>query len=189
MKTALICIDYINEIVSQGGKLSGKGYYDFVSKYETLDRVARAQRHFRSEGSVIIHVGLGFSANYAEHPTQSLLLGKAREFKALQLGTWGTEFNTKVAPVDGDSILTKHRISAFYHTALDTILHVQGVQQVYLAGVATDLAVQSAARDAHDRDYVITVLADCCAAANEEDHESSLRTLQKIATVRSLADL
>jgi nicotinamidase-related amidase len=189
MKAALICIDYINEIVSQAGKLSGKGYYNFVSTHDTLNHLARAQRHFRSEGSLVIHVGLGFSANYLEHPAGSLLLGKAKEFKALQLGAWGTEFHNTVAPLEGDSVLTKHRISAFYNTALDTILRTQDIRHLYLAGVATDLAVQSAARDAHDRDYVITILADCCAAASDEDHKSSLATLQKIAAVKSLADL
>ena len=189
MKTALICIDYINEMVSQAGKLSGKGYYNFVSAHDTLSRLAEAQRHFRSEDNLVIHVRLGFSANYIEHPSQSVLIGKAKEFNALQLGTWGTEFADKVAPLNDDSVLTKHRISAFYNTPLDTVLRVQGVGHVFLAGVATDLAVQSAARDAHDRDYVITVMADCCAAANEEDHESSLKTLQKIAAVKNLADL
>jgi nicotinamidase-related amidase len=189
MKTALICIDYVNEMVSQSGKLSGKGYYNFVNEHSTLSRVAEAQRRFRSEDNLVIHVRLGFSANYVEHPTKSLLVGKAKEFKALEIGTWGTEFADKVAPLDDDIVLIKHRISAFYGTSLDTILRVQGIQQIYLAGVATDLAVQSAARDAHDRDYEAIIIADCCAAANEDDHESSLKFLQKIATVKLLAEL
>jgi len=189
MKTALICIDYINEMVNEAGKLSGKGYYNFVSTHDTLSHLAEAQRRFRSEDNLVIHVRLGFSANYVEHPSQSVLIGKAKEFKALQLGTWATEFDAQVAPIGDDIVLTKHRISAFYNTPLDTILRAQNVEHIYLAGVATDLAVQSAARDAHDRDYIITILADCCAAANEEDHESSLKCLQKIASVKHLAEL
>ncbi|SRR5258706_5617632 len=189
MKSALVCIDYINEIVSQEGKLAGKGYYEFVRTYDTLRRVAEAQSRFRSEGNLVAHVRLGFSSTYIEHSDRSLLLGKAREFGVLQLGKWGTEFPVEVAPAASDVVLTKHRISAFFGTSLDTILRVQDVEQIYLAGVATDLAVQSAARDAHDRDYRVTVLADCCAAANVADHESSLAVLRKIGTVKSLSEL
>lgn len=189
MKSALICIDFINEIVSQEGKLAGKGYHDFVRAHDTLSRVAKAQRHFRAAGELVVHVRLAFSLNYAEHSDRSVLLGKAREFGILQVGKWGTEFPANVAPLESDVILTKHRISAFFGTSLDAILRARGIEQVYIAGVATDLAVQSAARDAHDRDYGVTVLSDCCAATSDTDHDSSLTTLRKIASVSILSEL
>src|SRR3989442_1695665 len=182
MKNALVCIDYINEIVHPNGKLAGKGYARFVDDHATFDRLREAQDRFRSRGDMVLHVRVGFSKNYDEHPAQSVLLGKAKQFEALQLGTWGTEFAEKVAPHSEEVVINKHRISAFHNTALDTILRVQRVDNVYLAGVATDLAVQSAARDAHDRDYLVTVLGDACAAANEEDHNTSLKLLEKIAS-------
>jgi nicotinamidase-related amidase len=186
MKKALVCIDLINEIVSETGKLSSKGYYQFVKSHETLSHVAEAQRLFRAGGDLVIHVRLGFSANYAEHSHLSPLLGKAREFKALQIGTWATEFPEKIAPLSDDVVVTKNRISAFYNTSLDTILRAQGVREIHIAGVATDLAVQSAARDSHDRDYATTVLSDCCAAATDEDHDSSLNLMQKFCAVTRL---
>ena len=46
--------------------------------------------------------------------------------------------------------------------------------EILLAGCATDLAINSTARDAHDRDYIVKVLSSCCIAANNEDHNSSL---------------
>ena len=63
------------------------------------------------------------------------------------------------------------------------------IDEVYLCGVSTDLVVQSAARDAHDRDYKVTILKDCCAAANDEDHNSSLSTLEKIAIVENSTEV
>ena len=189
MKSALVCIDFINEIVSQEGKLAAKGYYDFVHRHDTLSAVAQAQRRFRSEGNLVVHVRLGFSSTYAEHSDCSVLLGKAREFGILQLGKWATDFPATVAPLESDVVLNKHRISAFFGTSLDLILRVGDVEQIYIAGVATDLAVQSAARDAHDRDYGVTVLADCCAAATDADHESSLTVLRKLSSVKALSEL
>jgi nicotinamidase-related amidase len=43
--------------------------------------------------------------------------------------------------------------------------------------------VQAAARDAHDRDFDVTVVSDACAAATDEDHATSLSVLSKIAKV------
>jgi len=55
--------------------------------------------------------------------------------------------------------------------------------------VVTDLAVQSAVRDAHGRDYMVYVLRDCCAAASDDDHERTLQLLSKVASIESLDSL
>ncbi len=188
-RTALILIDFVNEIVAEEGKLAGKGYAAFVERHETLDRVSDLLKAGRSRGMYIVHVRVGFTSGYPEHPEASPLFGAAKKFGALQFGTWGTEFHTKVVPLKDETVIAKHRVSAFYATPLDLILRSQGIHKVVLVGVATDLAVQSAARDAHDRDYAVTVVADCCAAADDDDHNHALRQLKKIATVTPLDEL
>lgn len=187
--TGLIIVDLINEIIDPKGKLAGKGYAAFVDKHATLENVCKLLSFAREHGFLIIHVRVGFSATYAEHPEMSPLFGTAKKYGALQVGTWATEFHPKALPLPNESVLAKHRVSAFHGTALDLILRTNGIRELLICGVATDLAVQSAARDAHDRDYVVRVVADCCAAANDEDHEQSLRTLAKIASVTSIGDL
>ena len=186
---ALICIDFINDIIHPNGKLAGKGYGDFIQAHNTLINLAIAQRILRENNYLVVHVRIGFSSDYIEHPAGSPLFGKAKEFQALHLGGWGTEFVDGIGIVDGDYSLTKHRISAFFGTNLDLILKTQNVQELYIAGVATDLAVESTSRDAHDRDYSVTVLSDCCAAASIADHTNSLATLQKIASVKTIQGL
>jgi ureidoacrylate peracid hydrolase len=187
-RKALVCIDFINDIVHPEGKLAKKGYADFVDRRSTLKNVSEAQGRFRSEGSLVISVRVGFASSYLDLPTQSPLFGKAGQFRALELGTWGTAFADQVAPADGDFIINKPRVSAFYGTSLEALLRNQAINDVFLAGVATDLAVQSAARDAHDRDFIVMVLADCCAAANDSDHQNSLAVLSKIATVKTVEE-
>lgn len=186
---ALLCIDYINEIVSPDGKLAGKGYAEFVKQHETLDKVAALMEKTRASGGVIVGVRLGFSSDYVEQPESSPLFGQAKKFGALQIGTQATEFHSALRFMPEDVILWKHRVSAFHGTSLDVILRNQGIKKLLIAGVATDLAVQSAARDAHDLDYSVTVVSDACAAANEEDHEQSLRMLAKIADIKSVNDV
>jgi nicotinamidase-related amidase len=188
-KAALICIDFVNEMLSQGGKLTGKGYLAFVEKNQTLHRVKELQEKFRNKSLPVFHVRVSFSENYMEHPANSPLFGKAKEVKALQSGAWGTEFAEIIKPNADEKSFTKRRVSAFYATDLEATLRINGIDTVYLSGVATDLAIESAARDAHDRDFNVIVVSDCCAAANDDDHNKSLITLQKISSVKRLSDV
>ncbi|MBU1495163.1 MAG: cysteine hydrolase [Actinobacteria bacterium] len=190
MSKAIIAIDYINEIVHPDGKLSGKGYSDFVEEHDTLARVNELLKRGRSAGVLIVGVLLAFSPDYANHPSASPLLGGARPNGALLEGTWATEFIEGSGLGDAsDHAITKRRVSAFHGTELDTLLRSSGVKHLYICGVATDLAVQSAVREAHDLDYQVTVVSDCCAAANADDHEQSIRMLQKIATIAEVQSL
>jgi nicotinamidase-related amidase len=188
-KSALVIIDYINEIIDPKGKLAGKGYAAFDEKHKTLDKVRGLIEIARRKQFPIFFVRIGFSPSYVEQPESSPLFGGAKKFGALQLGSWATEFHPKVAPSSSDMVINKHRVSAFYGTPLDIVLKKHEISDVFIAGVATDLAVQSAARDAHDRDYNVIVVSDCCAAASDEDHETSLRVMGKIAKVITLKDI
>lgn len=57
------------------------------------------------------------------------------------------------------------------------------IEELAFAGCATDLAIENAVREAHDRDFSYTVLEQCCGASDEETHKNSLKNLEKIATV------
>ncbi len=186
---ALLLIDFINEIVDPKGKSAGKGYTDFDARHGSLDRVGSLLQHARNNGFAVIHVGVGFSPDYKEQPEGSPLFGGAKKFGAMQLDSWATGFHPKAAPVDGEARLTKHRVSAFYGTPLELILRTYGVKQLFVAGCATDMAVQAAVRDAHDRDFSCTVVSDCCIAANDDDHQHTLRLLAKVARIATLEEL
>lgn len=183
MTTALICIDFINEIVGSSGKLAQKGYLALAEANDTLKKLSALQEEVRGAGGRVIHVHLGFAPDYADHPAKSLLLGGARAAGILQLGTQSTELHPAAKPEAGDLVIVKKRISAFHGTNLEITLRSLGVGEVLIAGVATDLAVQSAARDAHDRDFAVRVARDACAAGSQEDHETALRNIAKFAAV------
>ena len=185
-ENALVLIDFINEIVDPQGKLSGTGYADFDARHGSLNRVIELLRHARSRGFAVIHVGLGFSTDYKEQPEASPVFGGAKKFNAVQLQTWGTEFHAKAMPLASEAILTKHRVSAFFGTPLELILRTYGARNLFIAGCATDMAVQTTTREAHDRDFACSVIGDCCIAANDEDHEQTLRLLSKVAGITTL---
>ncbi len=184
--SALIVMDFENEIVHPDGKFKAKGYPDFVKSQDTLTKVCRAIENARQARTQVVFVRVGFDDGYLDQPKQSPLFGSADEFGALKLGTWATELHQDLDVRPGDVQIIKHRVSPFFGTDLEIQLRSRGITHLYLAGVSTDLVVESAARDAHDRDFQVTVLSDCCAAGNNEDHESALKTLKKIATVETV---
>lgn len=189
LKTAVIFVDYINEIIAPNGKLAGKGYADFAARHGSIAQAIRLLCKARDAKALCIFVRLGFSSGYAELPERSPLFGAAKKYNALLLGTWGTEFYEGLTPNENDIVIEKNRVSAFYGTKLDLVLRLHGISTIVVAGVATDLAVESAVRDAHDRDFDVVVAQDACIAASDEDHNHSLIPLAKIARVVTVDEI
>ncbi|MEO9509427.1 MAG: isochorismatase family cysteine hydrolase [Nonlabens ulvanivorans] len=180
---------FINEIVHEKGALSSKDYTAYINKHHTDIKVAELLAHARSRQWKVIHVGVGFSEDYNECSTTSPLFSGAKNANVLKIGSWGTKFSDFSKPTDGEIKLVKHRVSAFFNTGLDSLLKGNKIEQVVVAGCSTDLSVQSTARDAHDRDFIVTVVIDACAAANDMDHNNSIPVLKKIADVIQVSDL
>jgi len=189
MAKALILIDFINEIVDKDGKLAGKGYSDFIVKNNVFGNLNKLISYARANDYFIIFVKVGFSKNYIEQPKNSPLFGKANDFQVLKLDTWATDFHKSLNVREDDVVIIKHRVSSFYNTNLDLILKTNYVDDVLVAGVATDLAVSSVVREGHDRDYNMVIVEDCCVAATYEDHVNSLKILGKLAQIKKIIDL
>jgi len=189
MKRALLVIDFINEIVDPNGKLAAKGYANFIAEHDTFSHLNAAIDTFRQVGDPVIFIRLAFDASYNNQPKSSPVFGKAHEFGILADGTWSTEINDAVRYHKTDEVLVKTRVSAFHDTGLAELLRNEGITDVYIAGVATDLAVEAAARAAHDSDFTVKVVTDACAAASQADHDKSLHVLPKMAQLVTAADL
>lgn len=82
-----------------------------------------------------------------------------------------------------EKTITKTRVSPFYQTDLEAYLNEKGITEIVVAGVATDLAVSSITRDAHDRDIVVTVIGDACATISHDHHEAALIAIAKLGNV------
>ncbi|WP_259069634.1 cysteine hydrolase family protein [Mucilaginibacter sp. X4EP1] len=78
--------------------------------------------------------------------------------------------DSSVNKLDGDILVIKRRVSAFTGSDLEVVLRGLGVQQLVLTGIATSGVVLSTLREAADKDYQLTVLADCCGDPDEETH-------------------
>jgi len=189
VKTALIVLDLINDIVDVNGKVGGTTVAIEARSRNIIDKASTAMEIARRKGWLVVLVKVGFASNYHEQPKHSPFFGKAHEFRALELEQWGTEFHPELRIAKSDFVVTKSRVSAFYNTSLEPLLRAQGIERVVLLGVSTTWAVEAAARDAHDRDYRVVVLEDASAAHDEQQHQASIRHLSAIAEIATVSQL
>jgi len=182
MTSIYLVLDMENDLVAAEGP-NGKGPLgQQVQARGIIPKTAAAIARARAAGVAIGYVRVGFSPDYREAPTTSVIFNGARQHGLFRLGSWGTEVHADLAPLPGDFDIVKHRVSPFYATSLEAILRAHGIRRIFCSGVSTVAVVQATARDAHDRDYPCTVIEDCCAAASAEDHEAGIRALQRFAT-------
>jgi nicotinamidase-related amidase len=184
----LLVIDFINEIVHP----DGKGSANIISHLEEQHAIAHANQAIafaRQHSLPIAHVKVGFKADYSDCPENSPMFSVAKKHEAFKLGTWGTEFHADLDVQKEDTIIIKNRVSPFFNTCLDSLLEEYNIQQLIICGVSTQMAVESAAKDAHDRDYAVLVLADACASSDADTHQQVLQNLQRIAKITKVEHL
>lgn len=92
-------------------------------------------------------------------------------------GTEGAEVIDDLNPNDGDLMLPKRRMSAFFKTDLDMTLRTLGVDTIAICGVSTQGCVFTTAFDGLANDFYTIILEDCCAAARKSDHETIINML------------
>jgi biuret amidohydrolase len=75
-------------------------------------------------------------------------------------------------------VIDKPGKGAFYQTDLDLMLRNRGIDTLFVAGVTTEVCVNTTVREANDRGYRCVVLADGCASYFPEFHEMGLKMIK-----------
>jgi nicotinamidase-related amidase len=177
--TALVLIDLQNRVVSMP-----------VAPRSGQDVVAAASKlleAFRSRGALVVLVRVAF------HDGRDLLQPQADEPSPLRAGElppdWA-ELVPQLAPRPGELVITKHQWGAFYGTELDLQLRRRGIRTIVLSGIATNIGVESTARDAYERGYEQVFVEDAMADRSGEAHAFVVKTVfPRIGRVRSTADV
>lgn len=170
--TALLLLDLQKGLCSPDGLLGGpSGLAEQVASRNVLANAGRALAHAREQGHKVFHVRLAFEPGYANRTNRSDRFAKYENEGTMQVGSTDCEFCGEVAPVAGEAVFNKGCVSPFPSTGLLGTLHSQRIDRLVLAGVATNVVVESTARAAIDRGFAVEVLEDACASFNAEIHE------------------
>lgn len=181
-QTLFLVMDMMNDIVAEEG-FNKATYGVQVKTRGVLANTAAAIAAARAADARVGYVRVGFSPDYRECPPASPIFSGARANGIFQLGTHGTEVHPAVAPQAGDFDIIKHRVSPFYATSLEAILRANGIERIVLCGVSTNGVVHSGAREAHDRDYEVVILEDCCAGVTADEHMHAVACLGRYAQI------
>ncbi len=171
-KTALVLMEFQNDFVSKEGKFFN-ALETQVVEGELLERANKAAEIVRSKGGRVIHVKLGFSADYRELGDMNHgVLHTIKEAGAFQRGTRGYEIAERVEINDSDIIIDgKTTLDAFASTNLEMTLRRLGVENVIFAGQLADLCIESSARTSYDRGFRTWTLTDTMTSLVEANRE------------------
>lgn len=168
MELALLVIDVqpmIVERISDGAKL--------------LARMRKAIDGARESTVPVIFVRLWFRAGYPEISPRNRMFSalSAAVGDGFQADSAGTQIHPDLGAEPDDHVVTKRRVSGFSGSDLDVLLRSLGVAHIVLCGLVTGGAITSTLREAADRDYEITVLADACDDLDPEVHRVLMEKL------------
>jgi nicotinamidase-related amidase len=165
-QTALVLIDLQKGIV--GMPLAPR------SGEEMVRNAVRLADKFREIGSLVVLVHVGFSADGAD--AQARRGPFPPEF---------TEFVPEIGPRPNDIVILKRQWGAFTGTELDLQLRRRGIRTIVLAGVATNMGVESTARAANELGYNQVFVEDAMTSRSEEMRN----ILPALGLVRSTGDV
>jgi nicotinamidase-related amidase len=135
-----------------------------------VNKVKSAIASARSRMIPVIYVVVGFRPGMPEVSANNKGFSANKSQMAGMNMDEFMKVHPDLAPHEGELIVIKRRISAFTGSDLEVVLRAYGVQHIVLTGISTSGVVLSTTREASDKDYRITILADCCADMDEEVH-------------------
>ncbi len=187
-KTALVIIDMQYATGHRTGALArrmeAEGTWSTVAwRFDRIHNlvIPNAQKlleRFRARRRRIAYVTLGCAlADYSDAPPHMVKLLSAN---GSLVGSRQHAIVEELAPAPGDALVNKTTIGAFASSGIDSLLRAWGVQQIYMLGVSTNMCVETTAREAADRGYLVTLVEDACATTSPTLHDATLRNFQRL---------
>lgn len=94
-----------------------------------------------------------------------------------------------VKPQPTDIVLEKPTPSIFIGTNFEYLMRNRGITTLIFTGIATEIGIESSARDASNRGFYPVVVSDCVSSSDKEAHERSLRNLAKLLIVEKAGNI
>jgi nicotinamidase-related amidase len=183
--TALVVIDMQRDFLQPDGYAARAGL-DIARLRAAIVPIAKLLAAARRCGMCIVHTREGHVADLSDCPAYKLARSRhaGAEIGAqgplgrlLIRGEYGHDFIDELRPLDGETVIDKAGYSAFHGTGLEQLLSGQGIVQLIVAGITTEVCVSSTLRSAIDRGYVCYTVADACASADPELHDAAMRMI------------
>ena len=129
---------------------------------------------FRKVGAPVVLVNVGFAGDFKDALSQPV----DQPF-AMPPGGFPENFSELVDGLakPGDILVTKRQWGAFHGTELDLQLRRRGIQTIVLGGVATNIGVESTARQAWEHGYAVILAEDATSGLSGEMHSFAVNNI------------
>ena len=184
-RTALMIIDMQRDFMEPGG--FGEALGNDVSRLQVAVKPLQAVlASARDAGMLVIHTREGHRPDLSDAPpakvergSPSMRIGDAGPMgRILIRGQPGHDIVPELYPVEGEPVIDKPGKGAFYQTDLESMLRNCAIENLLVAGVTTEVCVNTTVREANDRGYRCIVLSDCCASYFPQFHEMGLAMIK-----------
>lgn len=187
-RTALLIVDLQNDFLDQKGAYGRAG--QCAAAISALpEKIKPLADALRRKGGWIVSTQFTLVPAKGGEPLISPHLKQLRPFLKkgdFLPGGWGHQLVDVLQPAD--LVVEKIAYSAFYMTRMEWVLRKTGIEKLYVCGIVTNGGVASTVRDCHVRDFETVVLADGCAAFNEETHKTAIDALRPVSPVMTIAE-
>jgi nicotinamidase-related amidase len=137
---------------------------------KVVETITEAVNKARANNIPVIYATLAFRPGFPEINSHNKFFEAFKQQVAgISVDTFA-QIHPAIAPKENEIVVLKKRISAFTGSDLEVVLRSMGINHLVLTGVSTSGVVLSTLREAIDKDYSATVLADGCADRDEEVH-------------------
>jgi len=150
---------------------------------QVVDNCARLADAWRTRGTTIVYVRVALGEMVA-HQADIVSAHPA------SLPPNACEIVPEAGMQPGDALVTERQWGAFYATELDQILRRRGIRTVMMAGIATNIGVESTARAAFDQGYDLVFAEDAMTTFSAEMQDFAVtKIFPRMGRVRSTAQL
>jgi nicotinamidase-related amidase len=180
-RTALVVIDMQRDFIERGG--FGEALGNDVSRLAAIVPTTRALLDWcRAHDIRVLHTREGHRPDLADCPPAKLTRGdpalrigaKGPMGRILVDGEPGNDIVPELAPLPGEVVIVKPGKGAFWATPLDATLRAQGITHLLVAGVTTEVCVQTTMREANDRGYECLLIEDATESYFPEFKQATL---------------
>jgi biuret amidohydrolase len=179
-RTALVVVHMVKGVAGKVDTPFNRIFRQRAEEKGVIRVQARLLDAFRRTNAKVVYTLVTYQPGYpGVRPNFPLFRTLIDSHDSLLQGTPAVEIIDDIAPRPDEPVVRGQAGDGFEGTALDTILHVAGVDTLVFVGIATDVAVESTARSASDLQYRTIVVSDACQADSDEAHARALDVLQK----------
>lgn len=181
-RAALLIIDMQRDFVEPGGFGEALGN-DVALLRPAIAPIKALLAAARQTGLFVMHTREGHKPDLSDlHEAKkvrgrgAMTIGDAGPMgRILIVGEPGHDIIPELYPIAGEPVIDKPGKGAFYNTELAELVELNGLTQLIVCGVTTEVCVHTTVREANDRGIDCLVLSDCTASYFPEFHETALR--------------